>query len=59
MIRWDLQHGIITIPKSVHQERIKENANVFDFELSQEDMKVLDGLHTGKRVGSDPDTFDF
>lgn len=59
VIRWDLQHGIITIPKSVHQERIKENADVFDFELTQEDMKVLDGLHTGKRVGPDPDTFDF
>lgn len=44
MIRWSLQKGVITIPKSTHRERILENAAVFDFELSAEDMAALDGL---------------
>lgn len=44
MIRWALQKGVITIPKSVHRERILENTAVFDFELSVEDMTALDGL---------------
>lgn len=44
MIRWALQRGVITIPKSVHKERILENAAAFDLELSAEDMAALDGL---------------
>jgi diketogulonate reductase-like aldo/keto reductase len=44
MIRWALQKEVATIPKSVHKERILENAAVFDFELSGEDMAALDGL---------------
>jgi diketogulonate reductase-like aldo/keto reductase len=43
-LRWELQRGIITIPKSIHQERIKTNANVFDFELSATDMKAINDL---------------
>jgi diketogulonate reductase-like aldo/keto reductase len=58
-LRWDLQHGVVTIPKSVHANRIAENAQIFDFELSQTDMKELDALDEGKRVGPDPDNFDF
>ena len=53
-IRWSLQHGAVPIPKSVHKERIKENMNVFDFELSSNDMKVLDGLNINLRVRADP-----
>jgi len=59
VIRWDLQHGIITIPKSIHENRIIENANVFDFELSAADMAAIDALDKGERLGPDPDNFDF
>jgi diketogulonate reductase-like aldo/keto reductase len=59
VLRWDLQHQVITIPKSKHQHRIAENADVFDFELSDEDMKLLDSLDAGRRVGPDPHDFDF
>jgi diketogulonate reductase-like aldo/keto reductase len=58
-LRWDLQHEVVTIPKSAHSNRIAENAQIFDFELSQEDMNVLDSLDQGKRVGPDPFDFDF
>jgi methylglyoxal/glyoxal reductase len=59
IIRWDLQNGVITIPKSTKEHRIIENANVFDFELSKEDMSVINGLNKNHRVGPDPDNFDF
>jgi diketogulonate reductase-like aldo/keto reductase len=59
ILRWDLQHRVVTIPKSVHANRIAENAQVFDFELSQEDIHLLDSLDQGKRVGPDPFNFDF
>jgi len=56
-IRWILQHGVTTIPKSVHDERIAENADVFDFELTDDEMQVIDSLDTGDRVGRHPDSF--
>lgn len=59
VLRWDLQHEVVTIPKSSHKTRITENAGIFDFELSPEDMNILDALDEGKRVGPDPDNFDF
>jgi diketogulonate reductase-like aldo/keto reductase len=59
ILRWDIQHEVVTIPKSATPSRIAENAQVFDFELSQDDMAVLDALDQGKRFGPDPDTFDF
>jgi methylglyoxal/glyoxal reductase len=59
ILRWDLQHGIITIPKSMTESRMKENISLFDFELSEEQMKQLDELNENKRSGPDPDEFDF
>ncbi|BCU81115.1 glyoxal reductase [Polycladomyces abyssicola] len=59
VLRWDLQHGVVTIPKSVKEHRIKENADIFDFELTAEDMAKLDALNKNHRFGPDPDNFDF
>lgn len=59
ILRWDLQHGVITIPKSTKEQRIIENADLFDFELSNEDMNRIDQLNEDFRVGPDPDNFDF
>ncbi len=59
VLRWDLQKGVITIPKSSKKERIEANAAIFDFELSDEDVAHLDSLEKGKRFGPDPDAFDF
>lgn len=58
-LRWDLQHEVVTIPKSVRPNRIAENAEIFDFELSQADMRLLDALDEGRRVGPDPNNFSF
>ena len=59
VIRWDIQRNVIVIPKSVHKERITANLDVFDFELSKEDMQTIDNLDRNLRVGADPDNFDF
>jgi diketogulonate reductase-like aldo/keto reductase len=53
-IRWILQNGVTTIPKSVHRDRIAENAAVFDFELTAEEMRVVASLDKGERIGPDP-----
>ena len=57
LIRWDLQHEIVTIPRSTREAHIRENSEVFDFELTVEEMSRLDALDEGKRIGPDPDTF--
>ncbi|WP_419962523.1 aldo/keto reductase [Psychrobacillus sp. BM2] len=59
IVRWDLQNDVITIPKSTKEHRIIENSNVFDFELTREDMNLIDLLNKNHRVGPDPDNFDF
>ncbi|MGG1572785.1 aldo/keto reductase [Fictibacillus sp. NRS-1165] len=59
ILRWDLQNGVVTIPKSVKDHRIKENSEVFDFELSAEDMEKINTLNEDQRIGPDPDNFDF
>jgi diketogulonate reductase-like aldo/keto reductase len=53
MIRWHLQQGRAAIPKSVRPQRIAENFDVFDFELTTSELKVLDALDTGERGGPD------
>ncbi|THE09428.1 aldo/keto reductase [Bacillus timonensis] len=58
IIRWDIQTGVVTIPKSVKPHRIAENADVFDFELSQEDMEKINALNQDHRMFADPDNFD-
>jgi methylglyoxal/glyoxal reductase len=45
LIRWSLQHDVVVIPKSIHQDRIRENSQVFDFHLEPEDMNLLDSLN--------------
>jgi len=57
VLRWHIQLGNIVFPKSVTPERIRENIDVFDFELSADDMAVVDGLDTGTRKGPDPNRF--
>ena len=57
VIRWELQRGIITIPKSINPKRIEENIQVFDFILSAEDMIEIDMLNKNHRTGPDPLTF--
>jgi diketogulonate reductase-like aldo/keto reductase len=55
MLRWGVQHGRSVIPKSTKPSCIKENIDVFDFELSGEEMSAIDGLDTGRRGGPEPD----
>lgn len=59
ILRWNLQKGVVTIPKSVNDHRITANANIFDFELSKQDMAYLDSLHRDQRTGAHPDHFNF
>lgn len=59
VLRWDIQSDCIAIPKSVHENRIFENVDIFDFELAEEDMKLLGGLDAGKTTGWDLETFDY
>ncbi len=59
LIRWSLQHGFLPLPKSVHPKYIAANADVFDFEISPEDMKKLDGLHGASGLANDPDQVNF
>jgi diketogulonate reductase-like aldo/keto reductase len=54
LIRWSLQHNLVTIPKSVREERIKENSQVFDYNLTTEDMRILDSLDENFRNSWDP-----
>lgn len=59
VLRWHIQHGVVVIPKSVHEYRIRENSQVFDFSLAADEMDQIDSLHEGRRFGPDPDNFDF
>jgi diketogulonate reductase-like aldo/keto reductase len=54
MLRWGLQHNVIVIPKSSNPERIKENADIFDFNISDEDIKILNSLDESLRYSPNP-----
>lgn len=58
-LRWILQCGIVAIPKSAQQQRIRANADIFDFELEADDLALIDRLDRNQRLGADPDNFDF
>ena len=58
MLRWELQHNVIVIPKSSNPGRIKENADIFDFNISDEDMKVLNSLDENLRYSPNPYSYD-
>ncbi|MDK2830458.1 MAG: 2,5-diketo-D-gluconate reductase [Methanolobus sp.] len=47
ILRWNVQRGVVVIPKSVHKERIEENLNIWDFELSETDMNAIEGMDVG------------
>jgi diketogulonate reductase-like aldo/keto reductase len=55
MLRWGIQHGRPVIPKSTRPSRIAENIDVFDFELTPDEMAAIDALDTGRRGGPEPD----
>ncbi|MEE6728225.1 aldo/keto reductase [Pediococcus pentosaceus] len=59
VLRWSLQHGFLPLPKSVHADRIKQNTEIFDFELSDDDIKKIDDFHGVAGLAQDPDTTDF
>ncbi|MCQ3815884.1 aldo/keto reductase [Staphylococcus xylosus] len=54
IIRWNVEHGVVVIPKSVTPSRIEENINVFDFTLTAEQIEKLDNLNEERRIGPDP-----
>jgi 2,5-diketo-D-gluconate reductase A len=57
VLRWHIQLGNVVFPKSVTPERVRENFDLFDFELSDDDMAAIAGLDAGHRIGPDPSTF--
>jgi diketogulonate reductase-like aldo/keto reductase len=59
VLRWHVQSGLIVIPKSVNEQRIRENFALFDFELAAAEMRQIDDLDAGQRIAADPDTADF
>jgi 2,5-diketo-D-gluconate reductase A len=57
-LRWHIQRGSIIFPKSMSPARMRENFEIFDFELSDDEVRKIDALDRGERVGPDPDTFE-
>ncbi|CPN68235.1 aldo keto reductase [Staphylococcus aureus] len=57
IIRWNIDHDVITIPKSITPSRIEENLNVYDFKLTHDQIEQIDALNQDKRIGPDPAEF--
>ena len=58
-LNWMIARNVVTIPKSSKRERIFANADIFDFELTEDEMAMIDGLDQNLRIGEDPDNYDF
>ncbi|WP_432723814.1 aldo/keto reductase [Staphylococcus equorum] len=54
VIRWNIEHGVVTIPKSITPHRIEENINIFDFSLTANQIERIDALNENKRIGPNP-----
>ncbi len=59
ILRWHVQSGFIVIPKSARPERIRENLDIFDFELATDDIHEIEGMDQNRRIGADPETASF
>ena len=59
VLRWNLQSGIVTIPKSENEQRIIDNSKIYDFEISEKDMDLINSLDKNYRFGPDPDNISF
>lgn len=59
VMRWQIQSGWLAVVKASSPERMRENIDVYEFELSDEDMKIINGLNRNHRTGSNPDDFNF
>lgn len=59
VLRWDIQNEVVTIPKSTNPVRLKENADIFDFALTPEEVAQINALNRDHRFGPDPDNFNF
>ena len=59
VLRWHMQRGVVTFPKSSRKKRMESNLDVFSFTLTDEEMDRINSLDTGQRMGADPDNFDF
>jgi diketogulonate reductase-like aldo/keto reductase len=58
VLRWHIHLGLVVIPRSSRSERLKENIDIFDFELSDGEMKAISGLNRDERLGGHPDSMD-
>ena len=59
ILRWHVQNGVIPLVRSMSRKHQQENIDIFDFELSDEDMKAIDGININSRLRYDPDNCDF
>lgn len=59
ILRWHIQRNVLIIPRTQNKVRLKDNMNIFDFELLKEDIERINLLDTGRRMGANPDNFNF
>lgn len=59
ILRWNYQRGVVTIPKSANEKRMAENLDIFDFDLTNDEIKAINSLNKNMRIGPDPDYVDF